>query len=73
MDIDYWLLFLNFIESHPEKGKFWELHREVYQAHAEGTIELMSERKLKPQFPGYTYTHIYRYFCYILTILCHPA
>ncbi len=35
MDIDHWLLFLNFVESHPEKEKFWGLHREVCQAHAE--------------------------------------
>jgi hypothetical protein len=35
LDIDHWLLFLSFIESHPEKEKFWELHREVCQAHAE--------------------------------------
>ena len=31
-----WLLFLNFIESHPEKDKFLELHREVTRrTHAE--------------------------------------
>lgn len=35
LDIDHWLLFLSFIESHPEKEKFWGLHREVCQAHAE--------------------------------------
>ena len=35
LDIDHWLLFLSFVESHPEKDKFWELHREVCQAHAE--------------------------------------
>jgi len=35
VDIDHWLLFLNFIESHQEKEKFWALHREVCQAHAE--------------------------------------
>ena len=35
LDIDHWLLFLSFIESHPDKAKFWELHREVCQAHAE--------------------------------------
>ncbi|HID19662.1 MAG TPA: CopG family transcriptional regulator [Methanophagales archaeon] len=35
IDIDHWLLFLNFIESHHEKEKFWELHRDVCQAHAE--------------------------------------
>ena len=35
IDIDHWLLFLNFLESHPEKEKFWELHKGVCQAHAE--------------------------------------
>ena len=35
VDIDHWLLFLNFIDSHQEKEKFWALHREVCQAHAE--------------------------------------
>ncbi len=35
LDIDHWLLFLSFIKSHPEKEKFWGLHREVCQAHAE--------------------------------------
>jgi hypothetical protein len=35
LDIDHWILFLNFIETHPEKDKFWDLHKEVCQAHAE--------------------------------------
>ncbi|HOT07238.1 MAG: Ribbon-helix-helix protein, copG family [Methanosaeta sp. PtaB.Bin039] len=35
LDIDHWLLFLNFVESHPDREKFWGLHREVCQAHAE--------------------------------------
>jgi hypothetical protein len=35
LDIDHWTLFLNFIETHPEKERFWELHREVCRAHAE--------------------------------------
>ena len=35
VDIDHWLLFLNFIDSHQDKEKFWALHREVCQAHAE--------------------------------------
>jgi hypothetical protein len=35
LDIDHWILFLTFIETHPEKEKFWELHKEVCQAHAE--------------------------------------
>jgi len=28
-------LFLSFIESHPEKDKFWELHKSICEAHAE--------------------------------------
>jgi len=35
MDIDHWLLFLKFIESHPEQDKFWELNKAISQAHAE--------------------------------------
>ncbi|MDD1758729.1 MAG: ribbon-helix-helix protein, CopG family [Methanotrichaceae archaeon] len=35
LDIDHWILFLNLIESHPDKEKFWELHKEVSRAHAE--------------------------------------
>jgi hypothetical protein len=35
MDIDHWLLFLKFIESHPDKDKFWELNKAISAAHAE--------------------------------------
>ena len=35
LDIDHWIAFLKFIETHPESEKFWELHREVARAHAE--------------------------------------
>ncbi len=35
LDIDHWLLLLSFIESHPDREKFWELHRVVCRAHAE--------------------------------------
>ena len=35
LDIDHWILFLNFIESHPDKEDFWAMHRTVSQAHAE--------------------------------------
>ncbi len=35
LDIDHWIAFLRLIESHPEKDKFWELHREVARSHAE--------------------------------------
>lgn len=29
------LLFLSFVESHPEKENFWELHKTICGAHAE--------------------------------------
>ncbi len=35
LDIDHWLLFLDFIESHPEKEKFRESHGEICRSHAE--------------------------------------
>jgi hypothetical protein len=35
LDIDHWILFLNFMETHPDKEKFWNLHKEVCRAHAE--------------------------------------
>jgi hypothetical protein len=35
IDIDHWKLFLNFIETHPDNEKFWNLHREVCRSHAE--------------------------------------
>jgi hypothetical protein len=35
LDIDHWITFLKFIETHPEKEKFWEIHREVAKAHAD--------------------------------------
>lgn len=35
MDIDHWLLFSKFIESHPEQDKFWELNKAICEAHAE--------------------------------------
>jgi hypothetical protein len=35
LDIDHWIAFLRFIETHPEKEKFWEVHRDVARAHAE--------------------------------------
>ncbi len=38
LDMDHWILFLNFIESHPDNEKFWEMHRKVSQAHAEEFI-----------------------------------
>ncbi|HOI68248.1 MAG: ribbon-helix-helix protein, CopG family [Methanothrix sp.] len=38
LDIDHWMLFLKFIESHPDKEKFWEMHQKVSQAHAEEFI-----------------------------------
>jgi hypothetical protein len=35
LDIDHWILFLSFLETHPEKDKFWEMHKSVCRAHAE--------------------------------------
>ncbi|MDM7934008.1 MAG: ribbon-helix-helix protein, CopG family, partial [Methanothrix sp.] len=35
LDIDHWILLLGFIETHPDRERFWELHREVCRAHAE--------------------------------------
>ncbi|MBN1235451.1 MAG: CopG family transcriptional regulator [Methanotrichaceae archaeon] len=35
LDIDHWILFLSFIETHPDKEKFWNMHKEVCRAHAE--------------------------------------
>jgi hypothetical protein len=35
LDIDHWILFLSFMETHPDKEKFWNLHKEVCRAHAE--------------------------------------
>ncbi|HPJ29792.1 MAG TPA: ribbon-helix-helix protein, CopG family [Methanothrix sp.] len=38
LDMDHWILFLSFIESHPDREKFWEMHKRVSQAHAEEFI-----------------------------------
>lgn len=35
LDIDHWILFLSFIDTHPVRGEFWDMHRRVSQAHAE--------------------------------------
>ena len=35
MDIDHWLLFLKFVDTHPEKERFWELNKTISAAHAE--------------------------------------
>jgi len=35
MDIDHWLLFLNFIKSHPDNEKFWKSHEAICEAHAD--------------------------------------
>jgi hypothetical protein len=35
LDIDHWLIFLQLIDSSPEKERFWGKHREVARAHAE--------------------------------------
>ncbi|MGB9915355.1 MAG: ribbon-helix-helix protein, CopG family [Candidatus Bathyarchaeales archaeon] len=33
LDVDHWLLFLNFIESLPDPEKFWIAHKAVAQSH----------------------------------------
>ena len=38
LDMDHWILFLKFIESHPDDETFWEMHKRVSQAHAEEFI-----------------------------------
>jgi len=38
LDMDHWILFLKFIESHPDDERFWEMHKRVSQAHAEEFI-----------------------------------
>jgi hypothetical protein len=35
VDIDHWLLFLDLIETHPGKERFWEAHKAICAAHAE--------------------------------------
>jgi hypothetical protein len=35
LDVDHWLMFLNLINSSPEKEKFWNAHKEVARAHWE--------------------------------------
>jgi hypothetical protein len=35
IDIDHWLLFLDFVEAHPDKEKFWKVHNDICEAHAE--------------------------------------
>lgn len=33
LDVDHWLMFLQLIESSPDKDKFWAEHREVARSH----------------------------------------
>ncbi len=35
LDIDHWITFLRFVESHPNKEEFWKIHEEIARAHAE--------------------------------------
>ncbi len=35
LDIDHWISFLRFMETHPDREKFWEVHREIARSHAE--------------------------------------
>jgi hypothetical protein len=47
LDIDHWISFLRFIETHPEKDKFWEIHREIARAHAEEFSDMRVEEILE--------------------------
>jgi hypothetical protein len=46
LDMDHWILFLKFIESHPDEEKFWEMHKRVSQAHAEEFIHKNHDAKV---------------------------
>ena len=35
LDVDHWLLFLDMIESSPDKEKFWAKHRDIARSHKE--------------------------------------
>ena len=35
LDVDHWLLFLDLVESSPDKEKFWAKHREIARSHKE--------------------------------------
>ncbi|WP_202318769.1 ribbon-helix-helix protein, CopG family [Archaeoglobus neptunius] len=35
LDIDHWVSFLEFLETHPNEKEFWRLHKEIAEAHAE--------------------------------------
>lgn len=35
LDVDHWLLFLKFIEDHPNKAEFWNQHKKIALSHAE--------------------------------------
>ncbi len=38
LDTNHWMMFLKFIESHPDKKEFWKRHQKLSQAHAEELI-----------------------------------
>ncbi len=35
IDVDHLVSMLNFVNTHPEKERFWDSHREIARAHAE--------------------------------------
>ncbi|WP_456477590.1 CopG family transcriptional regulator [Geoglobus ahangari] len=35
LDIDHWVAFLRFMNTHPEKERFWEVHERIPKSHAE--------------------------------------
>ncbi|ADC64305.1 CopG domain protein DNA-binding domain protein [Ferroglobus placidus DSM 10642] len=47
LDIDHWIAFLKFIESHPKKDDFWEFHRKVAKSHAEQFKDMSFEEILR--------------------------
>jgi len=43
LDIDHWIAFLRFIETHPENEKFWQIHREIASSHADQFMGMSAE------------------------------
>lgn len=47
LDLDHLISFLRIVETHPEKEKFWEIHKEVARSHAEQFRDMNIEQILK--------------------------
>ncbi|GEM_PF-7063293 len=67
LDIDHWITFLRFIETHPEKEEFWNIHRDIAKAHAE---QFMGKHLSTPAFP--LHKHIL-YLSLSTDLLCSPS